>query len=79
MVRNMYRSILRIRQLKLTLDVCDYVNNNLIQYFQDSIRNVGSQVPTRRAKKLPRGSLLGDHSDLSMLQFPELCPCLSKP
>ena len=52
MVRNMYRSILRIRQLKLTLNVCDYVNKNLIQYFQDSIRNVGSQVPTRRAKKL---------------------------
>jgi hypothetical protein len=79
-VRNMYGSILRIRQLKLTLNVCDYVNKNLIQYFQDSILNVGSQVPTRRAKKnLPWGSLLGGYSDLSMLQFPELCPCLSKP
>ncbi len=75
----MYRSILRIKQLKLTLNVGDYVNKNLIQYFQDSIRNVGSQVPTIRAKKPILRKPLGGHSDLSMLQIPELGPCLSKP
>ena len=51
MVRNMYGSILRIRQLKLTINVCDYVNKNLIQYFQDSIPNVGRLVPKIIAKK----------------------------
>ena len=51
MVRNMYGSILRIRQLKLTLNVCDYVNKDIIQYFQDIMRNVGIQVPTIIARK----------------------------
>ena len=51
MVRNMYGSILRIRQLKLTINVCDYVNKSLILYFQDCMPSVGRLVPKIIARK----------------------------
>lgn len=49
--RTMYRSILRRKQLKFTLNVGDYVDKNLIQYFQDSIGNIRSLVNTIRTKE----------------------------
>ncbi len=49
--RTMYRSILRRKKLKFTLNVGDYVDKDLIQYFQDSIGNVRSLVNTIRTKE----------------------------
>jgi len=47
----MYGSILRIRHLKLTINVCHYVNKDIIQYFQDIMPNVGMLGPTIMARK----------------------------
>lgn len=49
--RTMYRTILQIKQEKFTLNVGDYVDKDLIQYFQDSIWNVRSIVDSIRTKE----------------------------
>lgn len=49
--RTMYETILKIKHAKFTLNVGNYVDKDMIQYFQDTIWNVRSLVDSIRAKE----------------------------
>jgi hypothetical protein len=49
--RTMYETILQIKHAKFTLNVGNYVDKDMIQYFQDTIWNVRSLVDSIRAKE----------------------------
>lgn len=49
--RTMYKTILQIKNAKFTLNVGNYVDKDMIQYFQDTIWNVRSLVDSIRAKE----------------------------
>lgn len=50
-IRTMYKTMLQIKQTKFTLDVGNYVDKDMIQYFQDTLWNVRGLVDSIRAKE----------------------------